>query len=104
MELIAEEESLCLALIEPGRDERAPSPHGADRLVERPRRPGALERDRDPLGAVLPLERDRDVDLRARLDGAKAEALRDLEPARDSVDDVDGRGARRSRDLRGQQP
>src|SRR5688572_16254865 len=98
MELVAEEQASRLALIETNRDDRAAAAHRTDRLVERARVSGALERDRDAVRAVLAFQLLRNI-LSRRVDRNEPERFRDREPLRQAIDGVDRCRARGPRDL-----
>src|SRR5688500_3368055 len=98
VELVAEEQASRLALIETNRDDRAAAAHRTDRLVERARVSGALERDRDAVRAVLAFHL-LPTFLPSRGARIEPELFRDREPLRQAIDGVDRCRARGPRDL-----
>src|SRR5205085_8969783 len=100
MELVTEEESRRVALIEADGHDASAAAYGPDGLLQRPRRAGALEDDGDAFGPEAQLELMRNIDPLGRQHGLETERLRDRETRCDPIDDVDRRRAGRRRELR----
>src|SRR5436190_1936907 len=104
VELVSEEEARRLTLVKAHRDHTATPAHRADGLLERARRPAALERDGDAFGPEPQLELARNIDAVGREQRVEATRLRDFETRCEAIDDVDRRRPGCGRELRDDEP
>src|SRR6185436_20442052 len=103
MELVAQEQTRGLTLVETDCDNSAAAADGADRFVERSCAAGALEGDGDAVRAMRLFQPARNILVRP-VDRHESQLLREREPLRKAIDRVYRRRTGGARHLREDQP